>query len=141
MVSWGQEQQMEVTEMILRIHLKHFGGEKVLMLMDPVENEEAFFHYENSFMVKQSGFYIYYEKNLQMQNYMIEKNPELSVPQEEEVHDDAVRAFQGRLFRRNTQTIQKKTGAGHQCFLMRQQRACFGCADSRSAVLPELFEW
>ena len=91
---------MEVTEMILRIHLKHFGGEKVLMLMDPVENEEAFFHYENSFMVKQSGFYIYYEKNLQMQNYMIEKNPELSVPQEEEVHDDAVRAFR--------QIIQKK---------------------------------
>ena len=51
-------------------------------------------------MVKQSGFYIYYEKNLQMQNYMIEKNPELSVPQEEEVHDDAVRAFR--------QIIQKK---------------------------------
>ena len=91
-VGWflgGRMQQMEVTEMILRIHLKHFGGEKVLMLMDPVENEEAFFHYENSFMVKQSGFYIYYEKNLQMQNYMIEKNPELSAPQEEEVHDDA----------------------------------------------------
>ena len=102
-VGWflgGRMQQMEVTEMILRIHLKHFGGEKVLMLMDPVENEEAFFHYENSFMVKQSGFYIYYEKNLQMQNYMIEKNPELSVPQEEEVHDDAVRAFR--------QIIQKK---------------------------------
>ena len=57
-VGWflgGRMQQMEVTEMILRIHLKHFGGEKVLMLMEPVENEEAFFHYENSFMVKQSG--------------------------------------------------------------------------------------
>ena len=27
------------------------------------------------------------------------------------------------MFRRNTQTIQKKTGAGHRCFLMRQQRA------------------
>ena len=51
-------------------------------------------------MVKQSGFYIYYEKNPQMQNYMIEKIPELSVPQEEEVHDDAVRAFR--------QIIQKK---------------------------------
>ena len=51
-------------------------------------------------MAKQSGFYIYYEKNPQMQNYMIEKIPELSVPQEEEVHDDAVRAFR--------QIIQKK---------------------------------
>lgn len=102
-VGWflgGRMQPMEVTEMLLRIHLKHFGGEKVLMLMDPAEKEEAFFRYENSFMVKQSGFYIYYEKNPQMQNYMIEKSPELSVPQEEEVHDDAVRAFR--------QIIQKK---------------------------------
>ena len=92
--------QMEVAEGVQRIHMKLFGGEKVLMLMDPSDNEEAFFRYENSFMVKQSGFYIYYEKNPQMQNYMIEKIPELSVPQEEEVHDDAVRAFR--------QIIQKK---------------------------------
>ena len=102
-VGWflgGRMQPMEVSEMLLRIHLKHFGGEKVLMLMDPSDNEEAFFRYENSFMVKQSGFYIYYEKNPQMQNYMIEKIPELSVPQEGEVHDDAVRAFR--------QIIQKK---------------------------------
>ena len=102
-VGWflgGRMQQMDVSEMILRIHLKHFGGEKVLMLMNPAEKEEAFFRYENSFMVKQSGFYIYYEKNPQMQNYMIEKIPELSAPQEEGVHDDAVRAFR--------QIIQKK---------------------------------
>lgn len=95
-VGWflgGRMQPMEVSEMLLRVHLKHFGGEKVLMLLDPAEKEEAFFRYENSFMVRQSGFYIYYEKNPQMQNYMIEKSPELSAPQEEEVRDDAVRAF------------------------------------------------
>ena len=67
----GRMQPMEVSEMLLRIHLKHFGGEKVLMLLDPSDNEEAFFRYENSFMVKQSGFYIYYEKNPQMQNFQI----------------------------------------------------------------------
>ena len=92
--------QMEVTEGVQRIHMKLFGGEKVLMLMDPVEKEEAFFCYDNGRLLRQSGYYIYYEKNLQMQSYMIEKNPELSVPQEEEVHDDAVRAFR--------QIIQKK---------------------------------
>ena len=91
---------METDELLTRIHLRYFGGEKVLMLMEPTEKEEAFFRYENSFMVKQSGFYIYYEKNPQMQNYMIEKIPELSAPQEEGVHDDAVRAFR--------QIIQKK---------------------------------
>ena len=124
-VGWflgGRMQQMEVTEMILRIHLKHFGGEKVLMLMDPVENEEAFFHYENSFMVKQSGFYIYYEKNLQMQSYMIEKNPELSVPQEEEVHDDAVRAF--RLIIQKKHSDHPKENGGRTSMFSYAATAC-----------------
>ena len=35
--------QMEVTECVQRIHMKLFCGEKALMLMDPVEKEEAFF--------------------------------------------------------------------------------------------------
>lgn len=31
------------------------------------------FRYENSFLVKQNGYYLYYEKNPQMQSYMLEK--------------------------------------------------------------------
>ena len=35
---------METTDLFQRVHLRHFGGgEKVLMLMDPAEQEEAFF--------------------------------------------------------------------------------------------------
>lgn len=68
--------QMEVTEGVQRIHMKLFGGEKALMLMDPVEKEEAFFCYDNGRLLRQSGYYIYYEKNPQMQAYMLEKNPE-----------------------------------------------------------------
>ena len=111
-VGWflgGRMQPMEVSEMILRTHLKHFGGEKVLMLMDPTEKEEAFFRYENGFMVKQSGFYIYYKKNPQMQNYMIEKSPELSAPQEE-VHDDAVRAFRQIIQKKHIDQPKEETG-------------------------------
>ena len=40
--------QMEVAEGVQRIHMKLFGGEKVLMLMDPVEKEEAFFCYDKT---------------------------------------------------------------------------------------------
>ena len=54
--------QMEVTEGVQRIHMKLFGGEKALMLMDPVEKEEAFFCYDNGRLLRQSGYYIYYEK-------------------------------------------------------------------------------
>ena len=34
---------MEATELLEKVHLKHFGGEKVLMLMEPQESEDAFF--------------------------------------------------------------------------------------------------
>lgn len=95
-VGWFLTQKsllMEVTEGLQRLHMKLFGGEKVLMLMDPVEKEEAFFCYENGLMVRQSGYYIYYEKNPQMQAYMLEKNPQLQEEEQENVSDDAVRAF------------------------------------------------
>lgn len=95
-VGWFLAQKsllMEVTEGLQRLHMKLFGGEKVLMLMDPVEKEETFFCYENGLMVRQSGYYIYYEKNPQMQAYMLEKNPQLQEEEQENVSDDAVRAF------------------------------------------------
>ena len=71
--------QMEVTEGVQRIHMKLFGGEKALMLMDPVEKEEAFFCYDNGRLLRQSGYYIYYEKNPQMQEFLIrEKGGQVS---------------------------------------------------------------
>ena len=41
---------MEVTEGVQRIHMKLFGGEKALMLMDPVEKEEALDVYKRQIM-------------------------------------------------------------------------------------------
>ena len=46
------------------------------MLMDPGEREDAFFRYDGGMMAKLSGYYIYYEKNSQMQTYMIERSRE-----------------------------------------------------------------
>ena len=56
---------MEITELFVKVHLRHFGGEKILMLMDPGEREDAFFRYDGGMMAKLSGYYIYYEKNSQ----------------------------------------------------------------------------
>lgn len=95
-VGWFLARQslpMVVSELIGKVHRNQFGGEKILMLMDMAEQEEAFFRYENNFLVRQSGYYIYYEKNTQMQNYMLEKNPEIQEESQETVQDDAVRAF------------------------------------------------
>lgn len=84
---------LEATEILTRAHLKHFGGEKVLMLMEPQEHEDAFFRYENNAMVRLEGYYLYYEKNPCMQNYMIEKNKELQPEITEQYEDKAVKDF------------------------------------------------
>ena len=109
-VGWFLTQKslpMEVSEGLQRIHMKLFGGEKVLMLMDPVEKEETFFCYENGVMVRQSGYYIYYEKNPQMQAYMLKKNPELHQPEQENVSDDAVRTFRKLIQKKHKEEPQE----------------------------------
>lgn len=47
---------IEVTELLVKVHLRHFGGEKILMLMDPGEREDAFFRYDGGTMAKLTGY-------------------------------------------------------------------------------------
>lgn len=84
---------IESTELFVKVHLRHFGGEKILMLMDPGEREDAFFRYDNGTMEKLNGYYIYYEKNSQMQTYMIERSQKEGGEASEKVEDKAVRNF------------------------------------------------
>jgi LysM repeat protein len=85
---------MKMNDIMLRSHLDHFAGnQKVLFVMEPGEKEEAFFLYENSQMAKQGGYYIYYEKNEMMQNYMIEVGGNSSIEETEHVSDKAVTDF------------------------------------------------
>lgn len=95
-VGWffAQHQVMvESTDLLVKVHLRYFGGEKILMLMEPGERDEAFFRYDGGTMVKVEGYYIYYEKNSQMQSYMIERNQNVGPETSEKVEDKAVRNF------------------------------------------------
>lgn len=75
-------------EPILKAHIDNFAGQdKTLLLYDNMEKEEAFYFYENGNLGRQDGYYIYYEKNEEMQNYMIERKEK---PSEEEKYDDKV---------------------------------------------------
>ena len=98
---------METDELLTRIHLRYFGGEKVLMLMEPAEKEEAFFFYENGLMIRQRGYYIYYEKNPLMQEYMIEKNKEFAPEITETVPDEAVVSFRKIIKNKKTKKEEK----------------------------------
>ncbi len=71
---------LEVNDRIKNIHLDNFAGNnKVLLVYDSVEREEAFYLCNNNKLVKQSGYYIYYEKNDAMQTYMIDHKEKQSV--------------------------------------------------------------
>lgn len=71
------ELSLEVTEQITKIHIDNFAGQdKILLMYDPITREEVFYIYGNTGLERQEGYYIYYEKNEEMQNYMIGEKEE-----------------------------------------------------------------
>lgn len=72
---------LRITEKITKIHVDNFPGDgKTLFVVDPVDDEEAFYIYRQGELVRQDGYYIYYERNEAMQNYMIEsQKPETPI--------------------------------------------------------------
>lgn len=44
----------------------------ILFVLDPVEKEELFFVYTDGELIQKAGFFIYYEKNLSMHEYMLD---------------------------------------------------------------------
>lgn len=94
---------LELTPVMESAHRKYFAGrDKVLFLAEPAEGEDVFFAYEQGILQKKEGYYIYYEKNLPMQEYMIssrEKAGDFTIASEvSSVDDDEV----SRAFFRNT---------------------------------------
>ena len=88
---------MELHEVICRTHLDHFGGnDKVLMVMEPLEKEEAFYRYDDGELSRQPGFYIYYEKNEPMQNFLVAQNDKAET-KSEQVSDQAVKTFRKKV--------------------------------------------
>jgi len=90
-VGWvvgGPGYLLEDEDKLLKIHMDNFAGpDKILLLYDSVEKEEAFYCFDSGRLIKQEGYYIYYEKNEEMQNYMIEHKQERSA---EAAYDDKV---------------------------------------------------
>lgn len=57
-----------------KIHLDNFAGMmKTFYLIDTVEKEENFYLYENGELKKQKGYVCFYERNYEMQEYMLER--------------------------------------------------------------------
>lgn len=78
-VGWflgGPEFLTEVTDEIRRIHTDWFGGrDRVLYRVDPVEKEAEFYLYDKGELKQWPGYCIYYEKNEEMQDYLVAGAP------------------------------------------------------------------
>lgn len=60
-----------------KIHLDNFAGnDKICFFFDRSEKQEAIYSYDSGMMQKRHGYYVFYEKNLQMQNYMVSERKE-----------------------------------------------------------------
>ena len=69
---------VRLNDKIKKTHFENFPGDgKVLYMTDHLEGDDAFYVYRGQDLVRQSGYYIYYEKNPMMQEYLIERNQKL----------------------------------------------------------------
>lgn len=63
---------LKISHTVEAAQRKYFSGrDKVLYLWDPEEGEDVFYAYEQGSFQKKEGYYVYYEKNLSMQEYMV----------------------------------------------------------------------
>ncbi len=73
-----------INDKIEKMHVDNFPGkDKVLFVTDSLESEDAFYMYEHGKLVKQKGYYIYYEKNEAMQNYIMKQKGDAPLEQSE----------------------------------------------------------
>lgn len=102
---------LKLTDAMIRTHTKHFSGnDKVLLLSDPYECECCFYIYRNNRMEKQDGYYIYYEKNELMQEYILDKKPLSKEDFSGKAQDRAVEDFRKIIARKQEERKEKAAG-------------------------------
>lgn len=90
----GVDLSMEMNHGIQKNHQKHFGKENSLLILKNLrEKEEKLYIYKFKNMMECAGYYIYYEKNIEMQNYMIATRRESGMTPSEVVEDQAAKNF------------------------------------------------
>ena len=97
-----------LTPELERIMKNFFGGKnRLLLLSDSLEKEETLYIYEDGAVHKKEGYYIYYERNQAMQEYMIVSRKD--TPQEvkpEEVRDEALKNYRELVLNRPKKNFQ-----------------------------------
>lgn len=87
-------QPLEANHNIKKIHEKFFSREKsIFVSKNTVDREEQFYIHKYQDLMECGGHYIYYEKNLEMQNYMIASRKNNGVTPSETIEDRVTKNF------------------------------------------------
>lgn len=108
---------MGLNKGVVKIHERVFSRENtVFVWRDAVEDEEIFYAYKYNELMQMGGHYIYYEKNPEMQNYMINMRKMIGVTPSEMVEDRAAKDF--RSIVRNRMEYQERRDNSHFMYAM-----------------------
>lgn len=100
---------VEKTLVTEETHRTYFSGaDKVLFMMEPLEGESSFFGFDGNSFTKQSGYYIYYEKNDPMHEFMMEENSNQKNSGTAEKTDIAIENFRKILREKQEQNEKRK---------------------------------
>ncbi len=96
-VGWflsSAESPFVMTREITETFQREFSGEQqILLVRDSEEKENYVFVLEDEAAAELPGYYVYYEKNPAMQEYMVSVNAGQSVDAQRPVKDDAIKRF------------------------------------------------
>lgn len=93
-----------------KLHLDNFAGNmKTLYLVDTVEKEEHFYLYENGTLKRQKGYVCFYERNYEMQEYMLERSEKKSC--EDASNDRVIRNIRNVIREKEELKEQRKSGS------------------------------
>lgn len=93
-----------------KLHLDNFAGNmKTLYLVDTVEKEEHFYLYENGTLKRQKGYVCFYERNYEMQEYMLERSEKKSC--EDASDDRVIRNIRNVIREKEELKKQRKSGS------------------------------
>ena len=100
---------VEKTAVIEETQRTYFSGaDKVFFMLEPLEGESGFFAFDGNRFTKQMGYYIYYEKNEPMHEFLLEKKFEQDGSVQKEKPDVAVANFRKILQEKQAQSAKRK---------------------------------
>ncbi|MCI8941102.1 MAG: LysM peptidoglycan-binding domain-containing protein [Dorea sp.] len=82
---------------MIRVHEKLFPMKNSLFILRDAEGEELLYAYKFHELMQMGGHYIFYEKNPDMQNYMISERKQIGVTPSEVVEDRAAKDFRSTV--------------------------------------------